>query len=298
MSSERTISLVVPYRNWDSGIFRVALHSLELQTKPVDEIILVDIASSEPFKTDIEMLCGEYDVKYYHLPINLSDKAIDVHLWNTCFNFGVRKATSDLIIYSGVDRIYEKNMVECVLDSYEWNISRGKKESFFCAKVYNLFRTPKLSELKNFDALIKEAEWRGGFGFWGASSKLLHQIHGLDETIRWYEDWDLAGRAKRAGASILWLSHGKPKGFKRWHTRVLHLADHPKSRKQHRGHDVQEVATRGKSGISGDPSIVRNGEDWGLLTEAKLERAESLLNLSKTDFANLRAKEVEPLAYR
>lgn len=272
-----SLSIVIPFRNWDVGPFEVALHSLELQTNLAYEVIVVDIASSEPFKSQMKELCDGYHAKYFYIPLDLPDKAIDVHLWNTCFNWGVRKASNDLIMYSGMDRVYENNMVECVLDFYNWGLRRNR-ELFFCSKVYNLYRTPKLSELVNFDALIDEADWRGGYGYWGASREWIHKVRGLDETMRWYEDLDLARRAKRDGLTVLWVSHGRILKHIGKCTRVLHLADHPTSRFVHKGSDVLAIASRGRFWKRFNLlDVIRNDEDWGQITESKLQKALELV---------------------
>lgn len=295
MKEAKTFSLVIPFRNRSVDVFEVALKSLEMQTRSVDEVILVDISSSEPFKSNMQALCEKYHVKRYYIPINLPSKVIEVYLWNTCFNYGIRKATSDFIMYSGMDRVYENNMVQCVLDYYNWNIKQGK-ESLVCGKVYNLLRTPKLSELNNFSALIDKATWRGGYGFWGSSKEWFYKVRGLDETIRWYEDLDLTRRAILDGLNTLWVSHGSVLQHVGRASRTLHLADHPVGRKKHEGQDIVMVARRGKAGLRLRHSITRNDETWGVLTEKKLKRALRLSEMSIGEILDFQACDINPFS--
>ena len=292
----RTLSVVVPYRNWPLDVCEVGFKSLSMQTQPVHEIILVDIASTQ---VGIEALCDNYGIKYYYLDIDAPDEAIDVYLWNTCFNYGIRKATKDLVMYSAADRVFESNMVECLLDYYNWHLLKKDKVGFFCSKVYNLMRTPELCELDDFDALIEEATWRGGYGYWGSTREWLHKVRGLDETIRWYEDLDLARRASRDNGrdSILWISNGWIEKCLNKCSRVLHLANHPVGRKKHSGPGIVPIAQRGKQGLSQNLTVIRNGDSWGLVTKEKIARALRLLSLSREEIKELQDKGEDPLDY-
>lgn len=272
MSDAKTLSIVMPFRNRPLPPFEVALKSLEMQTQQPDEVIIVDIASTEDYSNQMRGLCEEYSVSYTHIDLDLPDKAIDVYLWNTCFNHGVRKATGDLVMYSALDRVYEENMVGCLLDYYNFVVDRWG-DAYFASKVYNLYRTPDLEELFNFDTLIAEAEWRGGYGYWGTSREWIHKVKGLDESIRWYEDLDLTRRAKLDGLSVIWVSHGRIQKHIGKISRVLHLANHPVGRRKYGGRDVTAIATRGKLGLSQNSEIVRNDETWGLITKEKIRNA-------------------------
>ena len=273
-----TLSIVMPYRDRPLPPFEVALKSLQHQTRKPYEVIIVDVASTEPYRSGMEALCEKYGAIYLYVPLDVPAKAVEVHLWNTCFNYGVRQATGDLVMYSGLDRVYEENMVECVIEYYNYCVEKFGKEAYFAGKVYNLYRTPELSELGDFDALIEEATWRGGYGYWGASREWVSKVHGLDESIRWYEDIDLTRRAKLDGGVVVWVSHGRIEEHLGKRSRVLHLADHPTGRRAHGGSDVIKVARRGKLGLRENKAVVRNDENWGIVTDEKIHAALRMVN--------------------
>ena len=279
IQSEKTLlvnslSMVIPFRNRPVDVFEVALKSLELQTRQPDEVILVDIASVEPYYSDMKTLCDEYGVTHIPIKIDASDKAIEVFLWNTCFNHGVRSAKSDLVMYAAMDRLYEKNMVETVIDFYNWNANRGR-ESLICSTVWNLHRKPMMSEVAAPEKLIAEAKYRGGYGYWCSSKEWIHKVRGLDESIRWYEDLDMARRMKLDKGDVLWVSQGRAQKHIGQISRVIHLADHPVGRKAHKGDGIIPIAQRGKHGLSKNFEIIRNDETWGILTEEKIVKARS-----------------------
>ena len=274
MNKAETLSMVIPFRNRPVDVFEVSLKSLELQTRQLDEVILVDVASIEPFYSDMKSLCEEYGVKHMSIKLDLSDKAIEVFLWNTCFNYGVKSATSDLVMYAAMDRVYEKNMVECVLDLYNWKQEQGR-EGLVCSKVWNLYRTPMISEVVTIEKLIEEAKYRGGYGYWCSSKEWIHKVGGLDESIRWYEDLDMARRMKLDRGGVLWTSHGRTQQHIGQVSRVIHLADHPTGRRAHGGNGIIPIAQRGKLGLRINFNIIRNDDNWGVVTEEKIRNAAS-----------------------
>ncbi len=269
-----SLTMVIPFRNRPVDVFELSLKSLTYQTKQPDEVILVDIASKEPYYSDMKALCGEYGVNHLPIKIDASDKAIEVFLWNTCFNHGVRKASSELVMYAAMDRIYEPNMIETVTDFYNWNAGR-ERESLVCSTVWNLRRKPMLCEVAAVEKLIQEATYRGGYGYWCSSREWFHRVRGLDESIRWYEDLDLARRMKLDGGDVLWASHGRVVDRVGQCSRVVHLADHPVGRKAHGGEGIIDVARRGKHGLRDNFDVVRNDEYWGIVTDEKIEKARS-----------------------
>lgn len=269
-----SLSIVVPFRNRPVDVFELSLKSLEYQTRQPDEVILVDIASGEPYYSDMKALCGEYGVKHLPIKIDASDKAIEVFLWNTCFNYGVRDASSDLVMYAAMDRVYERNMVETVVDFYNWNDARGR-ESLICSTVWNLHRKPMLGEVAAVEKLIDEAKYRGGYGYWCSSQQWIHRVRGLDETIRWYEDIDLARRMKLDGGDVMWASSGRVVDHIGQCSRVLHLSDHPTGRRVHDGKGILSIAQRGRRGLRDNFEVIRNDEAWGIVTEKKTRKASS-----------------------
>lgn len=266
-----SLSLVIPNRNWPPLRFELSLMSLEKQSVPLHEIILLDIASNE-YKDEMMSLCKAYGVRFIPLEVDLSDRAIEIFLWNTCINYGLKQATGDLIMYTGMDRIYESNMVDTVLKFYNWNLKQGR-EGLAVGSAWNIKRVPKKSDLNDLDKLFAEAKYRGGYAYWATSPEWIEMSHGLDESLRWYEDIDLARRMKRSGGTMLWTTKGGATRYIGQISKVLHVATHPIVRRMYGGDDIVELARRGKFYIVKDETITRNGDDWGVLTEEKLDRA-------------------------
>lgn len=270
-----SISAVVPFRNRSVEDFEVCLYSMQRQTRLFDEIIVVDIMSDEPFKTKMRKLCKSKDVDYHRIDIDAPEKAIEVFLWNTCHNYGLRLAKSDLVCTTGCDRIYERNLVKVIVETFNRNKEHTGRGTVMTTGIRNLLRTPSFGELEDFDKLMHEAKWRGGYGFLCASRLWLGKVHGFDEELRWYEDIDLAVRAKYDGLHFTRLCKGKIRGRAAdGEYRMLHMAWHKKKvRKSYAGKNVLEIARLGKRCCKGGQSIIKNDENWGVLTKEKIEKA-------------------------
>jgi len=290
---------MVPFRNLDVKPFEVSLKSLELQTRPFDEILVADYASDEPYKSDIAELCNRYGAKHLYLDVDAPDIVLSVYLWRVIHNHGIRNSTSDFILCTGMDRIYNKYTCECVMDAYNTRAQHGR-ECMICGKVNNLRRIPNLHEVEDFDKLWEESKHRGGYGVIGASKKWWHKVRGYDETIRWCGDIDIAMRAKFDKLGVLWVTHGRGAGQLEKDCRILHLATHARSIKRFGGAAKQEIAVRGKRFIhrrTGNRIVVRNDENWGIMTEEKLKHGIGLMDLTWEQLKECRAKGIDPLGY-
>ena len=292
----KSIAAVFLFRNWPTTPFELCLHSMDLQTRKFDEVILIDLASDESFAAPMEELCKQWKVDYHYLAVDASPRIIDLYLWNTAINFGIRKAKSDLILKCGVDRLYERNTVQHLLDAYN-RLQKRNMDSMLAAGVRNLYRFPDPSELKDFRKLLHEATWRGGYAYECASRCWFHKVRGYDESLRWYEDLDISIRAKVDKLAFIWISRGEltPERDEQ-ECRVIHLAKHPKSRKAYGDWDVIEIARRGKRFIHKNRynrNIIRNDETWGQITEEKIERAKLKSNWTSDDCAKSLALWIE-----
>ncbi len=287
MPIAKTMTLMIPVRNVQAAPLRVSLESVKRQTHRFDEVVVSDFASYEPFKSDIEELCSEYqealNVKYVYtsppdidleIPERVLDKILSVHLWQMNYNIGIRKSKSDLIIMSGSDRVFRNDTAQIMFEFYNYWCGRSpKKEAWLSGRVRDLSRVPEISELDDFDKLMEEARSRGGYGFMGTSKKWLYEIQGLDETIRWCADIDLARRAKFDSVPVIWVSHGRAANRQNKYGKILHLTTHTKSIRKFGGADVTDIARRGKWFIhrtDGNRKVVRNDSNWGIFTEEKL----------------------------
>ena len=223
MPIAKTMTLMIPVRNVQAAPLRVALESMKRQTRLFDEVVVSDFASYEPFKSDIEELCSEYqeelNVKYVYtpppdtdldIPDRILDKILSVHLWQMNYNIGIRNSKSDVVIISGSDRVFANDVSGIMFDFYNhWCERSPRNEAWLSGRVRDLSRVPEISELDGFNKLMIEARNRGGYGFIGTSKKWLHEVQGLDETIRWCADIDLARRARFDKVPVIWISHGR-----------------------------------------------------------------------------------------
>ena len=149
-------------------------------------------------------------------------------------------------------------------------------EAWLSGHVRDLHRVPSISELNDFPRLMNEARSRGGYGFMGTSKRWLHKVQGVDESIRWCADIDLARRVKFDGVPVIWTTHGRASARLGKYAKILHLATHGRSIRKFGGADVTDVTRRGKWFIHkthGNRRIVRNDTSWGIFTEEKLRAA-------------------------
>ena len=305
-----TMTLMVPYRNYPIAPFRIALESMRRQTRPFDEIVVSDFASREPFKGDMRRLCREYEqelgIKYIYTAVEsteITDKVLDkilsVHLWQLNWNIGIRNSTSDLIVMSGIDRVFDDGVADIIFSFYNhWSGNSRVGEAWLSGRVKNLHRVPQISELDNFEKLMDEAKPRGGYGFIATSKKWLHKVQGLDESIRWCADIDLAMRAKFDGVPVIWISHGRAANRAGRYGWILHVATHGRSIRKFGGADVTDVARRGKWFIHRthcNRKIVRNDEDWGILTDEKVRSSLQKTKMTREELdESLRIRREDP----
>lgn len=308
----KTMTLMIPVRNREAAPLEVSLESMAWQSRPFDEVVVCDLASREPFRADVRELCEQYredlNLKYIYtgvpktdldIPEKILDKILSVHLWQMNYNIGVRASKSDIIIISGNDRVFGEDVADIMLEFYNYYAKQNpKKVVWMSGRVRDLSRIPDLSELEDIDKLMNEARYRGGYGFMGTSKEWLHKVQGLDETIRWCADIDLARRAKFDGLSVIWISHGRATNRAGRHGKILHLTTHSKSIRQFGGADVTNIARRGKWFIhrtDGNRKIIRNDQMWGIFTEEKLRRAFEKTKMTHEELAeSLRIRREDP----
>jgi len=269
----KTITLMIPYRNYDLEALRIAMKLMDRQTHPFDEFVVSDFASVEPYKSEMKEICDEFGIKRIYTEISADDKIIDVHLWQMCYNIGIRAATSDLILVTGIDRVYEERIAEAFLWYYNTGVRQTKRDQVILGTCVKIHRTPSIEEFGDFDKIAAEGKCRGGLGALCASKDYWHKIHGIDETIRWYADNDFYGRSRRGKVGIRWINRFRGQIPQ---TRIIHTRTHMASRKRHGGYDVLEITRRGKRFINKhvpNRKVIRNDENWGIFTEEKLLRA-------------------------
>jgi len=259
----KSISFVFPFFNRDSYDFELSLKSLEQQTVPVDEIILVDYASDKPHCDDIADVCDRYGVDriYLHQLEGTPPNYRAIYFWNTGANAGIRKAKSDLIFYTGIDKMFHPETVEEIFNGFNESTNR-----VYHGKAVNFLRQARELDLNTitYDSIFNECKWRGGYAYHCATREWWHKIRGVDEVLKWYGDIDLARRVKLDKLGTYW---GKP---------VIHLAMHPSNHRVYDSKGGVMLRRIGKKFIARNSKVnrvVRNDETWGMLTEKKFRRA-------------------------
>lgn len=283
------ISLVIPYRNYDLDPFRLNVKSLEWQTRPFDEIIVADFASDDPYGSEMEKICEEEGFRYIYTDIDLDhperDKIIGCHLWQINYNIGIREARGDFILMAGTDRVFSKCLGDVFYEKWLQARNQDKKDVVINAAGWKLTREPEWWEfVNNHVSLVNEAYCRGSAAAMGASAHWLHHVRGVDESLRWYADNDLFGRARKSKTPIWWVNRNhKPED----EVQLFHLATHKGSRRSFGGLDVLEVTRRGKRFIHRNnrpEDYIRNDDTWGTVTEEKIERAIKRLSFTKAEY--------------
>ena len=107
-------------------------------------------------------------------------------------------------------------------------------------------------------------------------------------------------RAKFDRLGVLWVTHGRKAAPAENSCKILHLATHAKTIKRFGGAAKQAIAVRGKRFIhrrTGYRAIVRNDENWGVMTEEKLAHGIGLMDLTWERLKECREKRIDPLGY-
>ena len=264
------LSIFNPYRNRDVAPFEHALKYFEMQTVKAHEIYVVDLQSDEPYRSDMEELCKQYPVRYEYLDLGMPAKALDVFLWMTFINYGIRRSRGDYVTQSGIDRIWDVGTVESMLNMF----AKYKGKNMVCGTAWRIKRLPAFKEYhNNFWNLSREGKSKGGYAFISTSKEWWHKVQGVNEELRWYADLAFIRRAKKDGRPINWINKRSPK---EGNNMIIHIANHKGSRRRHGGVNVREIARDGKRFLRKpreEVEIVGNDEDWGLFTEKKLNQA-------------------------
>lgn len=285
MSADK-VSLIIPYRNRDPNVFKLATATFEYQTHPFDEIIVSDLASSEEYRVPMEKHCEEHGIKYVYtdipLPDDLSDyqkdRVISIHLWLSCYNIGIRNSKYELIIMGGEDRLWDEIACETIMSSYNHYVDTYHADTVLSGKAKNLYRVPEMKEVtpSNFMKLYNEARPRGGYAYLGGSREWIYKVRGIDESIRWVSDLDFFRRAKMDKIGAIWTNG---KGAYPDPHYIIHLAHHVVvARRFRRGVDIGNITARGKTMLrSQKVKPIRNDDNWGIMTQEKIDRAVALV---------------------
>jgi len=108
---QKSISILIPYRNRDETRIRLVLESLEQQTNKDFNVVLIDYGSSENISLKIENLINSFDFASYHYvahPGLLCNKS-------KALNFGIRYVDSEFVVTKDNDVLFTTNFLDEVL---------------------------------------------------------------------------------------------------------------------------------------------------------------------------------------
>lgn len=214
------------------GIAKICIDSLIHQTRPFDEIIIVDNASTDRTPEII---------KEYQNP-TISVTLLKDHVNKSeCRNIGRRLANSDIVAIIESDSFYDPNWCKYVMESFEKNNAECLVDR---RAVYN----PKSFISKTTDSflyarLVKNKDSYTPFTAWVFKKYILNQLNGFDGSSG-IEDLDLGKRLLSAGYHITYQPNavcyhdGEPKTLSREITRswwfgkemLKYYAKHPEDK--------------------------------------------------------------------
>lgn len=181
------ISIIIPCKN-ESGVVENLLDSLVQQTRPADEVIVVDSNC-----TDDTIARAKTYAKKLPLKTAASTQAGPAHARNR----GASKATGDMLIFADADLI----LPEYFLQKFEEQINKKHLQvgSFLQRMQSNKFGIRAGAYLMNaYARLMQHTPWPIGFGCLYAAREVFDAVNGFDTSLYIMEDYDLILKAKRA----------------------------------------------------------------------------------------------------
>ena len=181
------ISIIIPCKN-ESGVVENLLDSLVRQTRPADEVIVVDSNC-----TDDTIARAKTYAKKLPLKTAAATQAGPAHARNR----GASKATGDMLIFADADLI----LPEYFLQKFEEQINKKHLQvgSFLQRMQSNKFGIRAGAYLMNaYARLMQHTPWPIGFGCLYVTREVFDAVNGFDTSLYIMEDYDLILKAKRA----------------------------------------------------------------------------------------------------
>lgn len=195
---QEKVTVITAIRNRDAWRIRTMVESI--RSTGADPLFhIVDYGSSNQYKYEYETICKELKIKYTYM-------YAEGLPWNKCraLNYGIKVATTPIIVTSDVDMIHEGNSIQWCLDHYN-------KNEFYQIETYWLPKNGKREK-----AAYKGRGTEGPFTLF--SKEQWETIHGYDESFLYWgpEDVDWALRLRLEGYKQIWLPD-QYKIFHQWH---------------------------------------------------------------------------------
>lgn len=191
----KTVCVIIPCYK-DSATIRAALDSVQAQTHPVDEIIVINDCSPESDQIDA-IMADFSDVVYIVNPTNMGLSATR--------NVGIFRATADILTFLDADDQLHPQKIAAQLSVY------APKTAISC-QVVRTAETLDLTLLGRFPSVSRTKTHRHSYKMLyknylvGASMMIDRQTlisaGGYDENLRSCEDYDLWLRLMDAGVTV------------------------------------------------------------------------------------------------
>ena len=207
------ISVVIGYKNRDTGRVKNALDSIALQTLKELEVIFIDYGSDKEYQAMIKPLVESYKfARYYYndsrgMPWNRSH----------ALNSGIRLARADFVLLGDIDWVYGPETFE------EMHRLVSDEVRVFCRNYLLPENIPYTDSLfKDIPPELTITHEKGGGGAHLISKKLLEEIRGFDEYYCFWgvEDRDLYSRLDRKGIKSTGIDIEQFPVFHQWHPEV------------------------------------------------------------------------------
>jgi len=255
------ISAVVGFRNRDLVRVKRHLDSFQLQSFKDFEVLFVDYGSDPEIATEISSLVAGYSFCTYiynhttGFPWNRS------HALNT----GLRRAEGELILFSDIDLIYDRNFFTNLISKKKENVQLFQ-QVYWLPKNYTDYQNLK-SNLK--DLKISDSGSKGGVHL--IERKKLIEIGGYDEFYCFWghEDNDLFHRLDKLGIKTEWMLPEVAPVYHQWHPIA---SSETKNFMPDRWWDLMTIYMN----LNRD-KLVRNTNGWGRIYSIK-ERPSLLSN--------------------
>jgi predicted glycosyltransferase involved in capsule biosynthesis len=243
------LTIVLPYKDRDEQRLNNCLYTLFHQTVQ-SKVLLVDYGSSPEFQKIAKKVTAEYAFSYFYIPIENWKKT-------HANNIGLRKVSTNYVLFSDVDMIYKPNFIETVLKMLERERAIVTCKCFYLSK--NETRGLRMPiDWKTYKPVIDQTSGETAVGAClGVETDWIKNIGGFDEKFSGWgrEDVDVLIRAKLS--KLVQIGIEERTGFyHQWHL----VSDWKKNKEA-----ITSNAQYFDEMTIKKQMIFRNQEGWGLL---------------------------------
>lgn len=190
---------------WNRSGWRIRNHlvSLNYQSHPFSEIILVDFSTNKKDRDENAVLCHLFNATHLHHSINVWSKSLAI-------NWGIKEATTKYILTTDIDQVFHKDL----LKEAEEKLQNGiflEAHTWMTPKNYLLLKDHDLEEA--WEEILGLCKKEGLLNFKGAPIHIferewLVKVHGFNEEYKYWGamDNEISLRAKWDGLGVIKLS--------------------------------------------------------------------------------------------